>query len=89
MKTITASPLSISELFLGKRYIIPPFQRPYAWSETHCAKLWDDLVAFFKSRKNGIVPDNEKYFLGTIVVYPDDSGTHRLPSGTDVPNDHL
>lgn len=69
MKAISAEPKSISELFVGKQYVIPEFQRPYTWGVTECEKLWDDIIAHFETHKFE-ADDDKKYFLGTIVVYP-------------------
>ena len=52
-------------------YLIPDYQRPYAWGEDECLTLWDDIVAF-------VYPDNnadnfndeyDQYFLGSIVTF--------------------
>lgn len=66
MKAIHANPTKIRELFT-KQYTIPEFQRPYSWSIEHCDKLWDDLIDFFENKKQ----DDEKYFLGNIVISED------------------
>ncbi|KIS02735.1 DUF262 domain-containing protein [Paucilactobacillus wasatchensis] len=53
----------------GKRqkFVIPEYQRPYAWSEEQAQTLFDDLVEY-------TVNDNEEtYFLGTIVSYENNS----------------
>ena len=63
MKAIHANPTKIRDLFT-KQYIIPEFQRPYSWTIEHCDKLWDDLIDFFDNKKE----DEEKYFLGNIVI---------------------
>lgn len=36
---------TIKDLFQDKRadFLIPDYQRPYAWSETECRTLWDDI----------------------------------------------
>ncbi|MCL2571239.1 MAG: DUF262 domain-containing HNH endonuclease family protein [Defluviitaleaceae bacterium] len=66
MRAITAVPATIEEIF-QKEYSIPNFQRPYSWeSDVECAKLWDDVLAFYITKKNNI----DKYFLGNIVVNP-------------------
>ena len=28
----------------GKSFVIPVYQRDYAWKKINCQKLWDDLV---------------------------------------------
>jgi len=45
----------------GKSFIIPVYQRDYAWTRINCQKLWDDLVDL----KNNARAD---HFLGTLVT---------------------
>ncbi len=45
----------------GKSFIIPVYQRDYAWTRINCQKLWDDLVDL----KNNSRVD---HFLGTVVT---------------------
>ena len=45
----------------GKKFIVPDYQRPYAWDKDKCEILWDDLKDFFDN-------EEEEYFLGTIVI---------------------
>ena len=58
--------LSLSNLFNG-RFLIPMFQRGYAWKEEQTKSLLEDLEAFVDSDdcKNG-----EPYILGQIIVSP-------------------
>lgn len=45
---------------------IPPYQRPYAWTETEASELFEDLYDSFKEK--------EDYFLGSIVlIKPEDN----------------
>jgi len=64
MKAINATPNEIRKIFT-ESYIIPDFQRPYTWEKEHCHTLWEDVVDFY----NGGTDDDEKYFLGNIVVH--------------------
>jgi len=61
--SLTAEQKSIFDLFSGKdQYIIPPYQRPYAWGSKHCRVLFDDLThAYFHQKDEG-------YFLGNLVI---------------------
>ena len=45
----------------GKSFIIPVYQRDYAWTRINCEKLWYDLVDLKENRR----PD---HFLGTVVT---------------------
>ena len=65
MKAIQATPAPIDTILQGHQFNIPVFQRPYSWGVEECDKLWDDISSFFDNAK-----DQEKYFLGSIVVYP-------------------
>ena len=66
MKAIQATPESIERVLRGYRFIIPDFQRPYAWGVDQCDQLLDDISSFCDNAKT-----NDQYFLGSIVVYPD------------------
>lgn len=66
---------TIIDLFSNKDayFLIPDYQRPYAWDETHCETLWNDLKEFTLPQNN---PDNfnknDEYFLGPIVTCRND-----------------
>ena len=49
----------------GRRILIPPIQRDYAWdisgATASALQLWDDLVQFYK---NGTT---EHYYMGNLV----------------------
>jgi uncharacterized protein with ParB-like and HNH nuclease domain len=49
----------------GKSFVIPVYQRDYAWTIPNCQKLWDDIV-FMKTNKK------QSHFLGTIVTIAND-----------------
>ena len=51
---------------------IPPYQRPYAWTEEQTGKLFDDLYEAYKDRD--LSEDN--YFLGSIVLIKDENNPH-------------
>ena len=52
MSKLNIDQQTIKELFSNKRsdFIIPDYQRPYAWEETECQTLWDDIFSL-RSRK--------------------------------------
>lgn len=66
MAELIVNKKSISELFSGSHFIIPDYQRPYEWDIETCETLWSDIINFFEN-KDG---DDDNYFLGTIVYYP-------------------
>lgn len=51
-------------------YYVPPYQRPYAWTEEETATLFDDLYDFFQTEKE------DSYFLGSIVLIKDEEKAH-------------
>lgn len=63
---------SIKALLEDKKadFIIPDYQRPYAWEEKECQQLWDDIFAFAIPDDNAEKFDrNEEYFFGPIVTF--------------------
>ena len=50
-----------------KRFIIPSFQRSYAWGWEQCEKLWNNIYDKYENKE-----DKSVYFLGTIITYKDD-----------------
>lgn len=49
---ITGKEYPLSKIFSEEfDYHIPPYQRPYAWTEEEAETLFDDLLDFF--RQNG------------------------------------
>lgn len=72
MKAIQANPKSLREIFQSI-YVIPEFQRPYSWEIEQCSALWSDLTSFY----NDDPEPNERYFIGSIVVYNDKDVTER------------
>lgn len=66
---------SVLELLTGARkkpFVIPEYQRPYAWSDDEVVTLFEDLWEFTKQVVEE-KKENETYFLGTIVSYETDT----------------
>lgn len=60
---IHAKEYRLSKIFSSDfEYVIPPYQRPYAWREEQAGELFDDLFGFHSSTLK------EEYFLGSIVL---------------------
>ncbi len=60
---ITGKEYALADIFSKQfDYSIPPYQRPYAWTEEECETLFDDLYDFFLTEKT------DNYFLGSIVL---------------------
>jgi uncharacterized protein with ParB-like and HNH nuclease domain len=54
-----SSPATLRELFEGKYFRIPRYQRPYSWERIHLEDFWHDAV---QSRSK------EDYFIGSLVA---------------------
>jgi hypothetical protein len=54
---------SVKELFSSDTYVIPIYQRNYAWSETQIIQLVQDIVDY--CQKNML----QNYYIGTLVVW--------------------
>lgn len=63
-------------------FLIPDYQRPYAWSEEQCQTLWDDIFLFsFPDNNYEAFDKNEEYFLGSIVTYKNEDGKSEVIDG--------
>lgn len=72
MSKLSIEQKTIRELLTDKRsnFLIPDYQRPYAWTEDECDTLWDDLFAFcFPDFDYTKFDRDSEYFLGPIVTY--------------------
>lgn len=72
MSKLNVDQKNIHELFSHKKadFLIPDYQRPYAWNEDQCQTLWDDLFEFaFPNNNVDDFNDNDEYYLGAIVTY--------------------
>ena len=72
MSKLNVDQQSIGKLFSDRKtnFLIPDYQRPYAWGEEECQTLWNDIkeFAFPGDNSTDFDPDNE-YFLGPIVTF--------------------
>lgn len=60
-------------------FVIPEYQRPYAWSDDEIITLFDDLWNFSIER---LTPGGPKtYFLGSIVSFENDKGEKEIIDG--------
>ena len=68
MDVIKGEALPLHKIFSSEfDFVIPPYQRPYAWTVNETAELFDDLYTFWKDKDGGT-----QYFLGSIVLSKDD-----------------
>lgn len=72
--SLSAEQRDIYSLFVRgeSRYVIPEYQRPYAWGEEECKQLYYDITNAFKEASFKIESDDscvyDDYFLGTIIL---------------------
>lgn len=72
MSKLNVDQKTIKDLFQDKKsdFLIPDYQRPYAWGETECQTLWDDIFSFAIPDEGRTEFDsNSEYFLGPIVTF--------------------
>ena len=62
-----------------KPFVIPEYQRPYAWSDEQVETLFEDLWEF--TAGSGGTENNGSYFLGSIVSYENDDGEQEIIDG--------
>ena len=76
MSKLNIDQQTIKKLFANKRsdFLIPDYQRPYAWGEVECQTLWDDIFAFAfpENDYSRFKSDEDEYFLGPIVTFKND-----------------
>lgn len=76
--TIEVNKQSVKQLLeTGKvnKFIIPEYQRPYAWSDEQIQTLFEDLVEYTENN------NESTYFLGTIVSYENENGEQEIIDG--------
>ena len=62
-KKISGAEYPLAKIFSSDfEYVIPSYQRPYAWTVDQATELFDDLFDFYSSEPE------ESYFLGSIVL---------------------
>jgi hypothetical protein len=70
MKTDEIKALDIKTLLSnGDRYVIPIYQRNYAWESKEIEQLIQDIIDYSKHHKD------KNYYIGTLVVANNESGT--------------
>lgn len=66
---------NIKEIFEGGKYVIPLYQRNYAWRENEIVQLLQDVYESFKKNKCG------NYFIGSLVVLRRQNGDFEVIDG--------
>ena len=71
MSKLNIDQKNIKSLFSDKKadFLIPDYQRPYAWGEKECQTLWDDIFsfAFPDNDCDKFDSDNDEYFLDQLL----------------------
>ncbi|GDZ93743.1 hypothetical protein PA905_15830 [Planktothrix agardhii CCAP 1459/11A] len=84
MSKLNVDQKSIFDLLSDKKsdFLIPDYQRLYAWDDQQCQTLWDDLFLFsFPNNNCDEFDDNEEYFLGSIVTFKNENGKSEVIDG--------
>ena len=84
MSKLNVDQKSIYDLLSDRKadYIIPDYQRPYAWDEDNCQTLWDDIFSFAIPDNDATKFDtNDEYFLGSIVTFENDKRQQEVIDG--------
>lgn len=84
MSKLNVDQKNIKALLSDKRtdFLIPDYQRPYAWSDEECQTLWEDIFSF-------AIPDDDatkfnsddEYYLGPIVTFKNRDGKLEVIDG--------
>lgn len=84
MSKLNIDQKSIKSLFSDNKsdFLIPDYQRPYAWQIAECQTLWEDTFSF-------AIPENDyqkfksgdEYFLGPIVTFKNPDGKLEIIDG--------
>lgn len=83
--TIEVNKQSVKQLLESgkeKLFVIPEYQRPYAWSNDQIITLFQDLWEFTEARVDSDNPHSGKtYFLGSVVSFVNESNEQEIIDG--------
>lgn len=68
---------NLKEILANDTYIIPRYQRNYAWGKTEISQLIKDIVEFFPMNSN----EKKSYYLGSLVCFKREDGNFELIDG--------
>lgn len=63
----------------AKPFVIPEYQRPYAWTDEQVETLFEDLWEF--TATSGGTERESSYFLGSVVSYENENGEQEIIDG--------
>lgn len=85
MSKLNVDQKNIQQLFAERKvdFLIPDYQRPYAWEKDECQTLWDDIFtfAFPDNDYSKFDSDNEEYYLGSVVTFKNEDGKMEIIDG--------
>lgn len=76
--TIEVNKSSVKELLtsgIKEKFLIPEYQRPYAWTDEEVVTLFDDLVEYTNNQ------NESSYFLGCIVSFTNENKEQEIIDG--------
>ena len=63
-------------------FLIPDYQRPYAWTEEQCQILWEDIFNFAIPNEDATLFNSEdEYYLGPIVTFKNENNKLEVIDG--------
>lgn len=69
MGQLSATEKPLNNIFSSDyTFYIPPYQRPYSWTENESKELFKDLYGFYIDNKAKEPKDRDSYFLGSVVL---------------------
>ena len=66
--------ISVIHVFDNINYLVPIYQRNYAWSEIQIVQLIEDI-------ESSIDGSNKNYFLGNLIVNQTDNNVYEVIDG--------
>ena len=68
---------NIREILANDNYIIPRYQRNYAWGKAEISQLIKDIEEYFPKENN----EKKSYYLGSLVCFKREDGSFELIDG--------
>lgn len=84
MAKLSVDQTNINDLLFTQKltFLIPDYQRPYEWTEKECTTLWEDIISFaFPGGDTENFDKKDEYFLGPIVIFPNEKGQREVIDG--------
>ena len=81
--------VTISQLFnKNRRYVVPNYQRGYAWQDKHVNALWKDIYNIYDENKKSLEKTGEKklnlHYMGVLAIDEQNKGTKSIESIFDI-----